>query len=265
MTAHHQSLTLQPGSPYLERTCPSTRQPLKVGDRVIVCRRYKEAFSQNALPDLEGRCPFCNNLLPQFSYSPPPPSNQPKQEIKPVITPPSPQRALRTGKLAVPLFIVLLVGLCLVPLGCLMLYNTLDNTTSNINGDSTYPTSASRQSINSPTPYLDTSPTHVPTPTRTPTQQSPITNCPGAPAQRVHVGDRVWVCTQYDRLIVREQPRLSGREIARLEPGTYGDIIDGPNCANGYSWWKIRADSGTIGWVSEGGDDVDPYFICLVR
>lgn len=159
---------------------------------------------------------------------------------------------------------VLLVGLCLVPLGCFMFYNMLDSTTSNTSRDSTYPTSAS-QSVDSPTPYTDASPTRASTPTRTPTQQSPITSCPGAPAQRVHVGDRVRVCTQYDRLRVREQPRLSSREITRLEPGTHGDIIDGPSCANSYSWWKIRADSGTVGWVSEGGDDVDPYFICPVR
>jgi hypothetical protein len=88
------------------------------------------------------------------------------------------------------------------------------------------------------------------------------TSCPGAPKQRLEVGRRGYVCTQYDRVIVRTEPRKRGDEITRLVPGTYFKVTDGPACANNWSWWKIRTDDGIKGWIAEGGDDVDPYFIC---
>lgn len=89
--------------------------------------------------------------------------------------------------------------------------------------------------------------------------------CPGAPPQRVQQGERARVCTAYDRLIVRVRPQASSAEVARLDPGTYVTIVDGPQCADDWSWWKIEMDSGEYGWVAEGGDSVDPYFICPAR
>jgi uncharacterized protein YgiM (DUF1202 family) len=108
----------------------------------------------------------------------------------------------------------------------------------------------------------------TPTPSALATQstlapsEEDTSSCPGAPPQRVRLGDRVQVCTAYDRLVVRNAPDRSSTEVARLDPGTSLTIIDGPSCANNWSWWKIQADSNVAGWVSEGGDDVDPYFIC---
>lgn len=86
--------------------------------------------------------------------------------------------------------------------------------------------------------------------------------CPGAPPQRVQVGGRARVCTQSDLLRVRRQPSLTSSVVTRLRPGTYVTVLDGPTCANNYSWWKIQTGSRTVGWVSEGGDRIDPYFIC---
>jgi hypothetical protein len=88
------------------------------------------------------------------------------------------------------------------------------------------------------------------------------TSCPGAPSQQLRVGDRAEVCTKYDRLIIRSDPGLGNSEITRLEPGEYVTVIDGPVCADNWSWWKIRMKTGAVGWVAEGGDSVDPYFIC---
>jgi serine/threonine protein kinase len=90
-------------------------------------------------------------------------------------------------------------------------------------------------------------------------------SCPSAPSQRIRVGDRARVCTAYHRLALRAQPQRDGSEITRLEPGTYVTVVDGPAYANGWSWWKVRIDSGTVGWVAEGGDDIDPCFICPER
>jgi hypothetical protein len=89
--------------------------------------------------------------------------------------------------------------------------------------------------------------------------------CPGAPPQRVRVGGEAQVCTAYDRLVVRVGPGRSNAEVARIEPGTYVTVISGPACGDGWSWWEVRTDSGVVGWVAEGGDEVDPYFICPAR
>ena len=89
-----------------------------------------------------------------------------------------------------------------------------------------------------------------------------VSSCPGAPPQRVKVGDRAVVSTQKDNLIIRESGFKSSMEITRIPPGTYFNIIGGPQCdeANNWSYWKIRTDGGVVGWVAEGGDNVDYYF-----
>jgi hypothetical protein len=89
--------------------------------------------------------------------------------------------------------------------------------------------------------------------------------CPGAPSQRVSVGERGRVCTKEDRLIVRQTPGSNGSEITRLVPGTYFTIVGGPQCSDHWSWWKIETVDGIVGWVAEGGDNIDPYFICPIR
>jgi hypothetical protein len=89
--------------------------------------------------------------------------------------------------------------------------------------------------------------------------------CPGAPPQRVMIGEKARVCTISDDLIMRKGPGLDGKELTGIKPGTNFMIIDGPSCANNWFWWKVELDSGLEGWVAEGGDDTDPYFICPVN
>jgi hypothetical protein len=89
--------------------------------------------------------------------------------------------------------------------------------------------------------------------------------CPGSASQRVMIGDKAIVCTQSDDLIVRKGPGLDGKVLTGVEPGTILLITDGPACADKWFWWKVELDSGLEGWIAEGGDDVDPYFICPVE
>ena len=139
-----------------------------------------------------------------------------------------------------------------------------------INFRNTYlPTENSPTSIHTPIPvtkvqvsttasnFPSTEMVSVKTPTNTPGM-----GCPSAPPQRVEVGRRGYVCTGYDRLIVRTNPEMSNEEIARIEPNTYFRITGGPICANNWSWWEIKTDADIRGWVSEGGDNIDAYFIC---
>jgi len=94
-------------------------------------------------------------------------------------------------------------------------------------------------------------------------------SCPGAPTQQVKVGSIAYVCTIRDRVLVREGPSKIYSEIVRVTPGTELKILSGPECANNWSWWKIQVLSGdhkgVVGWISEGGDSEDTYFICPSR
>lgn len=108
-------------------------------------------------------------------------------------------------------------------------------------------------------------------------------SCPGAKPQHVFVGATIHVCTLSDNLIVKTQPSSSGSEIFRIAPGTIAFVIDGPSCSENSSWWRIEVSAGTtvrqgsydapqfsldtdmFGWVREGSDEIDPYFICVSR
>jgi hypothetical protein len=87
-------------------------------------------------------------------------------------------------------------------------------------------------------------------------------SCPGAPPQRMVVGERGYVCTALDNVKVRDVPSRSGNEIIRIAPGTKFDVKKGPSCSDDWSWWYVETDEGIEGWISEGGDEIDPYFIC---
>jgi hypothetical protein len=63
MTTKHSFQILQTGSRYVGRRCPSTRTELRPGEQVVVCHKNDEVFSWDALPVLDGRCPFCEQQI----------------------------------------------------------------------------------------------------------------------------------------------------------------------------------------------------------
>jgi hypothetical protein len=90
-------------------------------------------------------------------------------------------------------------------------------------------------------------------------------DCPGAPPQRMSVNQNGYVCTQKDRVNIRGVPNESSTAIDFMMPNNRFLIIGGPQCADSQSWWQIQTNWGTTGWVSEGGDETDPYFICPLK
>jgi hypothetical protein len=94
------------------------------------------------------------------------------------------------------------------------------------------------------------------------TVNAPSSSCPGAPTQRMVVNQRGYVCTQTDAVRLRVSPSRSADTIVQLDTGSQFTVISGPSCADNWSWWEVQTDSGQAGWLSEGGDEVDPYFIC---
>lgn len=87
-------------------------------------------------------------------------------------------------------------------------------------------------------------------------------SCPGAPPQRLEVNEMSYVCTVVDSVKLREGPGKNYSIIKSLVPGADVKIIGGPKCGDNWSWWQVRTESGFEGWMSEGGDSTDPYFLC---
>lgn len=88
--------------------------------------------------------------------------------------------------------------------------------------------------------------------------------CLKAPQRRLTVGEQATICTLYENVILRESPRSSSMEIKRLIPGAEVWITDGPICdeASQYWYWKVSTQSGYKGWMAEGGDEIDTYYLC---
>ncbi len=86
--------------------------------------------------------------------------------------------------------------------------------------------------------------------------------CPGAPPQRMSLGDGGRVCTQSDTVRLRVEPSRSANFERQLAPGSQFTVVDGPACADNWSWWFVTVEDGEWGWVAQGGDEAEPYFIC---
>lgn len=134
------------------------------------------------------------------------------------------------------------------------------------------------QMVASPTRIVSTTrPTSTPEITRTRTPTAKPTNtlqsvrtrtpsaslsCPGAPPQRLEMNEDAIVCTETDRVFVRSGPGKGFQILYRIPPRTVVWILDGPTCADNWSWWQVELNDGTVGWMSEGGDSEDRYYLC---
>jgi hypothetical protein len=107
----------------------------------------------------------------------------------------------------------------------------------------------------SPTTYATLASAPVLTPTR-PSLESGVPgdsgaySCAGAPAPRLTVGGTGRVTPGLPNKL-RAQPSLSGTEIGSIPGGASFTVVDGPNCADGYTWWQVNY-LGTIGWTASG-------------
>ncbi|MBL8088715.1 MAG: hypothetical protein KF758_00950 [Anaerolineales bacterium] len=108
---------------------------------------------------------------------------------------------------------------------------------------------------------------------------TPDSSCESATVSKIVLNKKAYVCTKKDRLIIREVP--GGSEVLRLYPNEIVYILDGPRCYDFSTWWKIEIPSRTkatvgqtdyddyfytdrkiTGWAREGGDYLDPYYLC---
>lgn len=75
------------------------------------------------------------------------------------------------------------------------------------------------------------------------------------PANRPpRVGDRVVVTMpQGGQLSVRATPGTNAQLLIRVNPGQQYTVMAGPQSANGFTWYQIRSDDGSVeGWAADG-------------
>ncbi len=109
-----------------------------------------------------------------------------------------------------------------------------------------------------PTPAATATATH--TITGTPLVSNQVSMCPSAPA--ISIKRNAWVQVSLNPPIsnnVHSEPRLQGEKIGGLKPGEIVWIVDGPSCADGYTWWSVRSLAGLEGWTAEG--DTTGYWL----
>jgi hypothetical protein len=80
-----------------------------------------------------------------------------------------------------------------------------------------------------------------------------VSSCSGAPPITLQIGD--WVQVSLDPPMpntIRSEPGSAGKNIGKVEPGENVLVLEGPRCANGFTWWKVRSLTGLEGWSAEG-------------
>jgi len=91
-------------------------------------------------------------------------------------------------------------------------------------------------------------PTETPVPSHTPTIVVRNTLTIGEHARLTVVGG----------LNVREQPTVTSPPIALLAQGKRITVLEGPVSSDGYIWWRVDDNQGTVGWVA-GGQGLDDW------
>ncbi len=86
--------------------------------------------------------------------------------------------------------------------------------------------------------------------------------CENAPPTYLILHERGQVTNEDPQpLNIRSGPGLDGRILAVLHSLDVFFVIDGPRCADDYTWFKVRA-QGVEGWIAEGEPGlyyVEPY------
>jgi len=92
-------------------------------------------------------------------------------------------------------------------------------------------------------PTLPPLPTITPTPKPTPTPTVPT---------EIAVGGYVKVVgAEADKLSYRSGPGLNYARLDFIKDGTILKVLEGPEEADGYTWWRLQDKDGFIGWAAD--------------
>jgi hypothetical protein len=108
----------------------------------------------------------------------------------------------------------------------------------------------------SDTPTVTPTPTVTLTPSATSTPTPVI--CPGSLPSRLLPGMEARVILGGNRNRVRTDATLNGTELGRIDPGEQFFVLDGPVCADGFTWYLVDYFN-LVGWTAEG--DAEEYWL----
>ena len=105
-----------------------------------------------------------------------------------------------------------------------------------------------------PRPAPTPTPTQVPTatalPTLTPTNTPEPTATP-TPVPVIMAGGQAKVKgTEGQQLRLRTEPSVAKDTLRILDEGTTLKVLEGPESADGFKWWKVQTGDGLVGWVA---------------
>jgi serine/threonine protein kinase len=90
-------------------------------------------------------------------------------------------------------------------------------------------------------------------------------HCEGALPSRLVVGNKAKVNEVPDKAnLLRPEPSRGLDHIAKIPPGEWMLVLEGPKCGESTTWWKVQAlATGSIGWTMESGFEqrVNIYFL----
>jgi hypothetical protein len=76
--------------------------------------------------------------------------------------------------------------------------------------------------------------------------------CPGSLTSRLAAGEQARVLVGGVPNRLRDQPSVSGIQLALMPPGAIFDVLEGPECdPDGLAWWRVSYRN-TVGWTVEG-------------
>jgi hypothetical protein len=96
-----------------------------------------------------------------------------------------------------------------------------------------------------------------PTATSTPLNITRIPPCPDAPPRQLILRERAQVTDNGDTLNLRSGAGTDFDILLRLEPLAIFFVLEGPECADGYTWFRVRYND-VEGWIAEG--EIGQYY-----
>lgn len=83
-----------------------------------------------------------------------------------------------------------------------------------------------------------------------------IIHCDGSPPSIIGLNIRARVTIiDGSTLNTRTQPGTSHPIVRILPEGEEFNVINGPACSDGFTWWQLRLEDGTFAWAAEGDDE----------
>jgi len=79
--------------------------------------------------------------------------------------------------------------------------------------------------------------------------------CPGTLTSRLFVGQYAQIAAGGSANRIRRGFGTNFTQVGRAEPGEMVYVLAGPECNDGYAWWRVETFDGVTGWTAEASSD----------